>query len=203
MSSESWPDHAAVQRWPAYGKRCRSSCRARYQRGQFLSHFLNPGRQVPTSWPSCPKPSCRTDVCQLVTTANPKTREVPAVGPLLHAVQLADNDQPAAVPTYAEEATINATDVQRNANFIRPCKCTAAADPELRAKIEPLSTITRIRPPTKSKPKQSHDPAAPRKVHAPLLGCAQRGFPRSASPQHHQLPVCKQGLIRFTTQIEH
>ena len=63
------------------------------------------------------------------------------MGPLLLAVLLAADDQPTAAARNARQATIDATDVQRSANVIRLHNCAAAADPELRAKIEPLITV--------------------------------------------------------------
>jgi hypothetical protein len=85
----------------------------------------------------------RADSAQIhwITVANHKILEVPGVGSLLLAVLLAANDQPAAAARRAQEATIEATDVQRNANLIRLRKCAAAAGPEIRAKIEPLIKV--------------------------------------------------------------
>ena len=54
---------------------------------------------------------------------------------------LAAADQPGEAAAYAHQATIEATEVQRNANLIRLRKCAAEADPELQAKIEPLIKI--------------------------------------------------------------
>jgi len=56
---------------------------------------------------------------------------------------LTADDQPAVAARNAPKATIDATDVQRTANVIRLHNCAAAADPELRAKIEPFITIYR------------------------------------------------------------
>jgi hypothetical protein len=90
-----------------------------------------------------------------VTVANPKTLEVPGVGPLLHAVLLAASDQPAEAARNAQQATIEATDVQRNANVIRLRKCAAAADPELRSKIEPLIAVYQNPPSDKTRDGQT------------------------------------------------
>jgi hypothetical protein len=85
----------------------------------------------------------RADVSHIywVTVANEETLNVPGVGQLLLAVLLADNDQPAEAARSAQEATIKATDIQRNANVIRLRNCAAVADPELRGKIEPLIKV--------------------------------------------------------------